>query len=188
MKNGQCWLPAFVVVVLATSGFAQKVKVGYDKSSDFSKYKSYTWAQPEIHVTHPLLYETVVYTIDRELKAKGFAKVETNGDLTLIAGGGIEYGSNLAAGTPILSTYGGAPPGMNATMWTGGNASAVSAGPLVAEGTLVLEFVDRGENKVIWSGNVRRKFDPAQKDKSLDLAGKATVKLLDRFPPKGSSK
>jgi len=188
MKNGRCWVLAFIVLVLATSGFAQKVKVGYDKSTDFSKYKTYTWAKPQTPVTRPLLYDTVVSTIDQELIAKGLQSVETNGDLTLIAAGGIEYGSNLAAGTPMLPVYGGPPPDINATMWTGGNLSAVTAGPLVAQGTLVLEFIDRAENKVLWSGNVRQSFDPEQKNKSLDLVAKAIVKLLKGFPPKGSSK
>jgi Domain of unknown function (DUF4136) len=187
MKNGR-WALSFIVVVLATSGFAQKVKVGYDRTTDFSKYKSYSWAKPQTPVTRPLLYDTVVGTIDQELKAKGLARVETNGDLTLIAAGGIEFGSNLAAGTPVLPIYGGPPPDMNATMWSGANTSSVAAGPLVAQGTLVLEFVDRSENKVIWSGNVTRQFDPEQKQKSLDLAERAIVKLLKGFPPKGSSR
>jgi hypothetical protein len=73
-------------------------------------------------------------------------------------------------------------------MWTGGNLAAVSAGPIVAQGTLILEFVDRAQNKVIWSGNVRQNLDPEQKNKSLDLAAKAIVKLLKGFPPKGSKK
>jgi hypothetical protein len=188
MNNGRCWLVAFIVLVFATSGSAQKVKVGYDKSTDFSKYKTYAWAKPQTPVTRPLLYDTVVSTIEQELNSRGLQRVETNGDLTLIAAGGIEYGSNLAAGTPILPIYGGPPPDINATMWTGGNFSAVSAGPLVAQGTLVLEFVGRAENRVLWSGNVRQNFDPEQKDKSLDLVAKAIVKLLKGFPPKGSSK
>jgi hypothetical protein len=187
MKNRR-WLLAFIVAALATSGFAQKVRVGYDKSTDFSKYKSYSWAKPQTPVTRPLLYDTVVGTIDQELKAKGLERTENNGDLTLIAAGGIEFGSNLAAGTPILPIYGGPPPDMNATMWTGANTSSVTGGPLVAQGTLVLEFVDRSENKVIWNGNVTRKFDPEQKQKSLDLVEKGIVKLLKGFPPKGSSR
>jgi hypothetical protein len=188
MKNRRCRILALIVLAFVTSGFAQKVKVGYDKSTDFSKYKTYTWAKPETPVTRPMLYDTVVNTIDQELQTKGLQRIETNGDLTLIAAGGIEYGSNLAAGTPILPVYGGVPPDINATMWTGGNPSAVSAGPLVAQGTLVLEFVDRSENKVIWSGNVRQSVDPEQNNKSLDLVGKAIVKLLKGFPPKSSSK
>jgi Domain of unknown function (DUF4136) len=59
---------------------------------------------------------------------------------------------------------------------------------MVAQGTLVLEFVDRQENQVIWNGKVMQKLDPDQKEKSLDLAQKSMVKLLKEFPPKGSSK
>ena len=94
----------------------------------------------------------------------------------------------MPVGAPILPIYGGQPASMNATMWTGADGSAVAAGPFVGQGTLVLQFVDRGENKVIWSGTVAQKLDPENKKKSLDLVDKAIVKLLKEFPPKRSSK
>lgn len=189
MKNQRSWLLIWLIVTsFGAFGLAQKVRVGYDKSAKFSKYKTYTWAKPETPPTRPLLYETVVGTIDDELKSKGFAKAENNGDLTLVAAGGIGFGSNMSAGTPILPIYGGPPPSMNATMWTGADGSAGVTGPLVAQGTLVLQFVDRGDNKVIWSGTVIQKLDPEQKNKSLDLVEKAIVKLLKEFPPKASSR
>jgi hypothetical protein len=191
MKNGRCRVFAFIpfiLMALTTSGFAQKIKVGYEKGIDFSKYKSYTWAKPQVPITRPLLYETVVGTIDEELRAKGLERTEKDGDLTLIAAGGLEYGSNLAAGTPILPVYGGPPPDMSSTMWTGASPSSPMSGPLVAQGTLILEFVDRSANRVIWNGAVKRNFDPEQKNKSLDQVEKAIVKLLKGFPPKGSSK
>jgi hypothetical protein len=171
-----------------TSGLSQKVKVGYDKSIDFSKYKTYTWAKPETAPTRPLLYEDVVGTIDYELKSKGFERNEKNGDLTLIGAGGINFGSNLAAGAPVLPIYSGPPPSTDATMWTGANGSAGQAGPIAAQGTLVLQFVDRSENKVIWRGTVTQALDEQQKKKSLDAIEKAISKLLKEFPPKGSSR
>lgn len=189
MGKNQCLLLAwFIIAGLTTSGFAQKVKVGYDKSADFSKYRTYTWAKPQTPPTRPLLYETVVGTIDDQLKAKGLERTDKNGDLTLIAAGGIGFGYNLAAGTPILSTYDGPPPTMNATMWTGSDGSGALLAPAVAQGTLILEFVDRNQNKAIWNGTVAQNLDPGKKDKSLDLVQKAIVKLLKGFPPKGSSR
>jgi len=189
MKKGQCWLWLLLIVAgLTASGFAQKVKVGYDKSADFSKYKTYTWAKPQTPPTRPLLYETVVGTIDDQLKAKGFERTDKNGDLTLIAAGGIGFGYNMAVETPILSTFDGPPPTMNATMWTGSDGSSALLAPAVAQGTLVLEFVDHGENKAIWNGTVTENLDPEQKQKALNLVEKAIVKLLKGFPPKGSSK
>ncbi len=53
---------------LATTVFAQKVKVGYDKSVDFSGYKTYTWTEPAMPSTRPMLYATVVGTVENELK------------------------------------------------------------------------------------------------------------------------
>jgi len=183
-RLGPRWIFTILVIGVASCGSAQKVKVGYDKSTDFSKYHTYTWAKPQMPATRPLLYEYVVNSIDAQLQAKGFSKAERDGDLTLVPAGGIEYGSNLPVGTPILPVYGGPPPDINATMWTGANLSSVSSGPMVAEGSLTLEFVDRIQNKVIWNGTVTQKFDPTQKEKSFEQARKATVKLLDRFPSK----
>jgi hypothetical protein len=56
--------------------------------------------------------------------------------------------------------------------------------PYVPEGTLMLNFVERGSNKVIWTGTVTQKLDMENKRKSLDLVDKAITKLLKEFPPK----
>jgi hypothetical protein len=187
-KQPSAAVHSLLLVILAIGyalpGAAQKVKTGHDKSTDFSKYRTYTWAKPHLPAERPLLYDYVVKTIDDQLNAKGLQRIDTNGDLTLIPAGGMEYGSNLPSGTPVLSVYGGPPPAVNSTMWTGANPSLGSGGPMVAEGSLTLEMVDRSSNKVVWNGTVTEKFDPTQKEKSLTLAGKAVVKLLKGFPPK----
>ena len=171
------------VATLGSLAVAQKVKIGYDKSVDFSKYKTYTLAAPAMPPTRPLLYATVVDSIDGELSSKGLQKVEKDGDLTLIPAGGIEYGNNIAAGSPIIGTFSSPPPAMNATMWTGAEGPSALQGPMVPQGTLVLEFVDREASKVIWTGSVSQKLDIEKKNKSLELVGKAVVKLLKKFPP-----
>src|SRR5262249_33842867 len=180
-----CFLSAVIAIGSANPAAAQKVRIGYDKSADFSKFHNYSWAQLEMPASRPILYEYVVKTIDSELNAKGLQRVNSNGDLILIPTGGMEYGSNLPSGTPILPVYSGPPPSVNATMWTGANPAATS-GPMVAEGSLTLEFVDHASNKVVWNGTVREKFDPTQKEEALTLAGKAVSKLLKKFPPKGN--
>ena len=60
---------------------------------------------------------------------------------------------------------------------TGGSPAAVTAAPLVAQGTLVLEFVDRGD------GN-SDKTDPERIDKSLDLVAKAILHCEKGFHPR----
>jgi Domain of unknown function (DUF4136) len=189
MNHTRRWLLTWLIVMgCANFGFTQKVKVGYDKNANFSRYKTYTWAKLEAQPERPLLYEAVVGRIDYELKAKGLERTEQNGDLTLVAAGGIDFGSSTFAGTPILPVYGGPPPSMDATMWTGADGSAATMGAIMAQGSLVLQFIDRGGNKVIWSGTVLQKLDNDQKKKSLDLVDKAIIKLLKEYPPKSSSK
>lgn len=176
----------FVVTMLSIgclSCLAQKVKVGYDKGTDFSKFKTYSWIDPAMPATRPVVFDAIVARTDVELQAKGFTRVPKDGDLTLTPAGGIDFGFAGVASTPILPTYSSPPPSINGGMWTGATGPA-SAGTYVPEGTLVLTFVDRVNNKVIWSGTVKQKLDFEQKNKSLELIDKAVIKLLKRFPGK----
>jgi hypothetical protein len=172
-----------LVAVLSLSARAQKVEVGYDKGADFPKFKTYTWAAPSMPSTRPLLYTRVVDAVDFQLEQRGFSHVDNNGDLLLVPAGGMEFGLNVAAAVPIIPSYSGVPPMVNATMWTGAIGGSNLMAPYVPEGTLALTFVDQANNKVIWSGTVKEKLDMTQKDKSLQRVDKAIAKLLKRFPP-----
>lgn len=162
---------------------AQKVNVGYDKSADFSRYRSYTWLEPGMPPARPILYSMIAGAIDHELKAKGLERIESGGDLMLVPEGGIEVGLSSSMGSPILPTYNGPPPAMNATMWTGSAASVGSSGSYVPKGSLALSFIDRSTNKVVWSGNVKVGLDIERKKKSLEKVESAIAKLLKNFPP-----
>jgi hypothetical protein len=183
-RNGCELQTCLLLVMLSTTvAFAQKVDVGYDKSVDFSKYASYTWIRPTSQPTRPILYESIVGSIDHQLNAKGLTRKENDGDLLLIPTGGMEFGLNHAAGTPIVPSYSGPPPAVDATMWTGAGGSSNLMAPYVPEGTLMLTFLDRSANKLIWTGTVKQKLDIEKKTKSLDLIDKAIAKLLKGFPP-----
>jgi hypothetical protein len=170
---------------LITSTSAQKVKVGYDKGVEFSKYKTYTWAKPSMPVTRPLLYEMIVGSIDSELTHRGLQRTDQNGDLILIGSGGIDVALNQTVGTPILPTYAGGPVSFDGTMWTG--AQGTSSAVYVQEGTLQLQFVDRSSNKLVWNGTLSEKLDSTRKNDSLNRIEKGIAKLFKQFPPKDAS-
>lgn len=172
----------FVIAFGASLG-AQKVKVGYDKGVDFSKFKTYTRLEPSTPPTRPALYRIVVRTIDAELSGKGLKRVDRDGDLTLELSGRVDYGMAFASGPPLTSSYSGTPPAINSTMWTGANGGQGELMPPVPEGNLQLEFIDRTANKIVWSGTVNQALDQEDKGKSLELASEAVSKLLKRFPP-----
>jgi hypothetical protein len=175
-----------VAAIPISNAFGQKVNVGYDKSTDFSKYASYSWAPPERTPSRPLLYASIVGSVDHELKAKGLTRTDSGGDLVLMPAGGIEFGLSSVAGTPTMSTYSAIAPAYDATMWTGaggsGELGSLTA-PTVPEGTLVLSFVDRKANKLVWTGTVKQKLEMDNKKKSLDLIDKSIAKLLKQYPP-----
>jgi hypothetical protein len=172
-----------LIAVFPVTVCAQKVRVGYDKGTDFQKFKTYTWGEPTMPVTRPLLYASIVGLIDMDLKAKGLAKGERDCDLVLMPAGGMEYGLNQAASAPILPTYS-SQPVIDATNWTGPAGPSNLMAPYVPEGTFVLAVIDRVSNKVIWTGTVKEKLDIENKTKSLERIDKAIVKLLKQFPPK----
>jgi Domain of unknown function (DUF4136) len=174
MKIGRPWLLVLIVAMLVPFGFAEKIRIGYDKSADFSKYKTYTWATPDVPVQRPLLYQNIVSQIDQDLKAKGLQRTEQNGDLTVVIAGGMGIGYNM-------------PPAfeMEAAYWSGKQDLGALTAPMVGEGTLILEFVDRSKNKMIWRGTVKDKLDPSVV-KSLPRIEKAVSKLLKGYPPKPS--
>jgi hypothetical protein len=169
-----------------TSATAQKVKVGYDKSTDFSRFATYSWTEPAMPPSRPALYASIVSLVDQQLHLKGFTKASSNGDLAVIPAGGVDFGIAGGASTPILPTYGGPPPAFNAGMWTGASGPS-TAGTYVPEGTLVLTFVDRATNTVIWAGSVKQKLDLERKNESLELVDRAVIKLLKRFPQRKAS-
>lgn len=177
LKNIMCVL---LVGALAEPAIAQKVKIGYDKSANFSQYRSYTWLEPSSQPTRPILYSMIIGSIDHELKSKGLERVDSDADLILVSEGGIEFGLSSSIGSPIPPTYNGPPPAMDATMWTGSSGSSAT---YVPKGSLALDFVDRSTNKVVWSGSVKVGLDIERKKKSLEKVDAAIAKLLKSFPP-----
>jgi len=171
------------LAISSLSCFAQKVKVGYDKATDFSKFKTYSWSEPAMPAVYPVAFEAVVARADVELRAKGLTKVSKDGDLILTPAGGVDFGFAGVASTPILPTYSSPPPSISGGMWTGATGPS-TAGSYVPEGTLVLTFVDRANNRIVWYGSVKQKLDIQQKHESLELIDRAVIKLLKGFPKK----
>jgi hypothetical protein len=175
-------LLVFAVAVSSTLAFAQKVNVDYDKSVDFSRYKSYTLERPVAQPAKPLLYAQVVGSIQSELEAKGLIRKDTDGDLTLILSGGLDYG---LGGLPTTddSCKNCQAPLRDPMEWPGRSGPPGVGGKPQPNGNLQMSFVDPLAKKTVWSGTVTQKLDPDKKEKSLKKANEAVKKLLANFPP-----
>ena len=74
-------LVAFSVTLLA------KVNVDWDKSADFTKYKTYAWGKGT-PVKNQLMDQRIIDAVDKQLSAKGMQKTDdpANADLIVISG------------------------------------------------------------------------------------------------------
>jgi hypothetical protein len=168
-----------VVISLNCTGAAQKVKVGFDKTVDFSKFRTYSWRETEAATNEPFRRAVLMAEIEAELERRGLKLLPDRGDLILDAQGGLGAeagGQHQEIVSPVANT----PTSPMNTVWSG---APVASGNLVLKGNLVLNFVDSASKTLVWEGTVSTKMDNANRDKNLKHLRKAIAKLLERFPP-----
>jgi hypothetical protein len=158
--------------------WSQKVKVDYDKSIDFAKYKSYSWGQLE-PARMPLFRLHVIGAIDEQLQAKGLVKVEQNPDLMVTCAGALDQEFNQSVSAPTYPGYAGPPPTVNSTMWTGSGGSGGS----YPKGSLVVELMDPHAAKIAWRATGTLKVDMEKKTESLTRVNDVVSKMFVRYPP-----
>src|SRR5687768_18017722 len=64
-----------LTLLLGTVAFAQSVTYDFDRSADFSRYRTYAWV-PGTNVDDELNHNRIVRAVEAQLAAKGLSKVE----------------------------------------------------------------------------------------------------------------
>lgn len=172
-------LPLVIGALLVSSASAQKVKVEYDKSVDFSKYKTYAWMERGAE-TRPLLHALLTAAIEEHLASRGLTKTEKDPGLLLNYVGAVDPSTAFAT-VPVYPSYGGAPPASGSTPWTGGSSAGALA--YVPEGTIIIDLLDANEKRLIWRGRSKTKLDPERKSESLERLDKMVEKITSHYPP-----
>lgn len=169
-----------ILLVLAASGFAQKVTYNFMPGTDFSRYKTYQWVKVEkAHYPNQLLDEQIMASIDRQLSMKGLTKT-TEGipDLVVTYQAAVDQKEEWSAYT----TGGGW--GWGGWYGWGGMSSTSVYSNTITTGSLNLDVYDVSTKKQIWRGEATKTLgqpkDPAKLQKNLD---KAMAKLLKNYPP-----
>ena len=65
-----------IVLLTATASFAQQVKTDYDRSTDFTHYKTYSWEK--IQTQGPLRVSRIKEAVNSALAAKGWTYLFTS--------------------------------------------------------------------------------------------------------------
>jgi hypothetical protein len=167
MKISRMALSFCFLLILASGALAQKVNVDFDKGTDFSKYKTYSWATGT-PATNPMVHQRIVAGIEAQLAAKGFRKVESNPDIVVVY--------HTATDTQVsVSTWGGGPLGG----WRAGMGSAtVNKIPV---GQLMVDIGDVNAKRFIWRGTASGTMSSKQEKNEKNL-NTALAKMFQNFP------
>jgi hypothetical protein len=181
------FLCLLMVAAFCAVASAEKISVHYDKSIDFSKYKTYGWA-PIGAVAHPMLALDIVGAVEGELNARGLKKVPANPDLLVQIYGAVDAEVSMTSNNPIYNATGGIPPfdpsmtsPGNSLYWDGyyGNSTVV-----VHPGELIVDLIDAKAKKLVWRGMASEAISPNNPDKLMSEANSTVTKLFKDYPVK----
>ncbi len=183
----QVFLLFVVSAVLCSTATAEKIHVHYDKSLDFSKFKTYGWA-PHGAVAHPMLALDAVGAVEDALNARGLHKVAENPDLIIAFYGAVDADVSMTSNNPLYNATGGIPPfdpsmtsPGNSLYWDSyyGNSTVV-----VHPGQLIIDLIDFKTKKLAWRGFAAEAISPNNPDKLMDEVNSTISKLFKEYPVK----
>jgi Domain of unknown function (DUF4136) len=136
---------------------AQHVKTHYDHRANFAQYKSYSWEQ--VKTKDPLDVDRIKSAVNAALTAKGWTRVESGGDIWIVA---IEEGwrwRGFGAFGPTTDSY--------------------------EDRTLTVDLFDTITKKLLWRGRSTDRLSD-NSDKNVKNLDKGVEKLFKKFPPSSS--
>jgi hypothetical protein len=156
----------------AASVIAQ-VKTDYDHTVDFNSYKTYSWLTVESG--DPLWNDRIRQDVDSQLSAKGWTKVESNGDASISA---FRSTQNQKTLDTFYNSFGGG------WGWRrfGGDGYATMTTHITHIGNVVVDVFDSHTKKLIWRGTDADDLS-SNADKNIKKLAKDIENMFKKFPP-----
>jgi hypothetical protein len=168
---------AAMVLLLPALALAQKTSFDFDKTADFSKYKTYA-LKDGTKVGDPLIDNRIVAAIEGQLAAKGMTKNDAKPDIVVVYHVAFDKQKDITAYNTGYGGYG---------YRYGGGWGATTTNVRVNEilvGTLVIDVADPATQQVVWRGMGVKEVDTQAKAEKRDKnINEAVTKILKNFPP-----
>jgi hypothetical protein len=171
-----------VVFLLVGLAFAAKIKSDFDKTADFSQYKTYAWGENS-KPNRPGAEIVLISAINHELQTLGLHLVDPEqADLIVRYQAAGDADLNFSAAVdPTYAAFGGVPlPG--GTVWTSG-ITAPSSGRFVRKGALIIDMFDRQQHKLVWSAMATDTVND-KIEKAITQVSKTIADMFARYPAK----
>ncbi len=164
---------ALFTLAVAGAALAQHVRTDFDHQANFARYKTYSWQ--EIKPANSLWDDRIKSAVDAQLAAKGWTKVDSGGDVGVVA---IKTTQTQRTLQTFYDGFGGG------WRWRGfgGMGEATTTEQDYREGTLVVDLYDAKTKELIWRGSAEDTLSDkeAKNEKNLD---KGVAKMFKKFPP-----
>jgi hypothetical protein len=170
-------LPLFLLFVFASCS-SVRVYSDYDKTANFSQYKTYAYQKNGIDKAEisDLDKKRILKAIDQQMALKGFTKSDTPDLLVNIFTKEREQVdvNQFSAGWGYGWGF-----GWNPFFW-GGNNTTVNR---YTEGTLFIDLIDASKKELIWQGEGQATLtkNPEKKDAMIN---EFVAEILQQYPPK----
>lgn len=175
-----------IVALIVTSCSSVKVTADYDKSVDFTKYKTfeyYGWAQESDKLLNDLDKKRIEDAFADEFYKRGYSYVLSNGDLIVTLFIVVQQKTEHTAHTTNMGGgyyggYYGYGPGYN---WGPSYSTTTVSSYDYAVGTLVCDVYDKANEQLIWEGIASKTIDenPNTRDKNIP---KVIEILMAKYP------
>ena len=149
-------LLSLLLLACAADARAQDVSVDFDPGSDFSKFKTFSWAEG-VPAKNPLIDQHIRSNIEGQLAARGLRRVEEGSDIRVLYMVAIDMDIEVARSR--WSTTGD---------WAGQMRSGVSVRSQtwdVEVGTLAVFLSDASGKQLLWRGTASTMLDKRSNNK-----------------------
>jgi hypothetical protein len=151
-----------------------QVTTDYDHNANFASYKTYSWIK--VQSGDSLWDGRIQQDVDTQLAAKGWTKVDSNGDAAVSAFRSTQNQQSLET---FYNGFGGG------WRWRGGGGMGMSTTTteVTKVGNLVVDVFDAHTHNLLWRGQDSQDLS-SNADKNIQKLQKDINSMFKHFPPK----
>ena len=171
MKLQNMMTTAAGLLFFTATMFGQQVKTDYDRTADFTRYKTYSWEK--VQTQDALWVDRIKSAVNADLAAKGWTEVPSGGDVAIVA---IEMTRNQQSLNTFYDGFGGG------WRWGGGFGDSTTTVDTYKVGSFVVDLFDARTKNLIWRGSASDTLS-GKSDKNIKNLDKGVQKMFEHFPP-----
>jgi len=179
-------LSALALAATLAGCSTMKVATEYEASAPFATYKTWAWLsidpgqEQAAAIRNPMVRKMVVEAVEREMAKKSLMKTSPDASpdfYVSVIGAARSHIEVTSYGYAYAGPYAYAPYGAYPVM----AVPTATEMREVAEGTLVLDFVDAKEKKLVWRGTASDSVTSVEAVRAT--VDEAVQKMLANYPP-----